>query len=198
MQMIAKVVLPDGSISTNGGDAVYAYVGNECRGMAIPVADLDGKLFLSVGSDIETGEEVTFKVYLSDDNLLYDVKNSMVFSSEMETGTMADPYEFNLMGFTGISLETKASGIKVGDIYPNPFDENASFELIIDKPGRLEGKIINGLGQVMQLVIDEELVTGTHIIKLNGEMLPPGLYSLVMNYTSNQGKVVITRKMIIK
>jgi hypothetical protein len=122
----------------------------------------------------------------------------MVFSSEMETGTMADPYEFNLMGFTGTSLETKASGIKVGDIYPNPFDENASLELIIDKPGRLEGKIINGLGQVMQLVIDEELVTGTHIIKLNGEMLPPGLYSLLMNYTSNQGKVVITRKMIVK
>lgn len=198
MQMIAKVILPDGSISTNEGDAVYAYVGNECRGMAIPVPDLDGKLFLSVGSDMETGEEVSFKVYLSDDNRLYDVKNSIVFSSEMETGTMTEPYEFNLMGFTGTTLETKALGIKVGDIYPNPFDETASLELIIDKPGRLEGKIINRLGQVMQLVIDQDLIIGTHIIKLNATILPPGLYSLMMNYTSNQGKLVITRKMIVK
>ncbi|MCX6278360.1 MAG: hypothetical protein NT004_09710, partial [Bacteroidetes bacterium] len=59
MQLISTIILPDGSTSTNSGDVVYAYVGDELRGMANPVSDLNGRLFLSVGSDVESGEEVT-------------------------------------------------------------------------------------------------------------------------------------------
>ena len=65
MQIIATIILPDGTTSLNALDTVYAFVGNECRGISSPAQGLNGKLFLTVGSDISSGEVVTFKVYLN-------------------------------------------------------------------------------------------------------------------------------------
>jgi len=198
MQLIASIILPDGSTSVNAGDVVLAYVGNECRGMANPVPELLGRLFLSVGSDIESGEELTFKVFLSDENQLYDVSNNMAFSSEMEVGMMANPYEFNLSGLTGIPIVAKGSGIRVGEVYPNPFDATASIEIGIDKTGKVEGRIINGVGNVIRVVMNKELEAGSYVLKLNGEDLPPGLYTLLMTYSNDQTRWVVSKKMIIK
>ncbi|MEI7724696.1 MAG: Ig-like domain-containing protein [Bacteroidota bacterium] len=198
MQIIAKIILPDGKKSMNTRDFVYAYVGSECRGLANPVQNLDGSLFLSIGSHVEYGEEIIFKVFLSDENRLYEVRNKLVFSNELETGTMAIPYEFNLSGLYGISANPGDIGVRIGEIYPNPFDASGSLLMELDQPGLVICKIISGLGQEVQLVMNENLEQGTHVIKLNGESLTAGLYSLLITYSNDRNHVSVLKKMIIR
>ena len=198
MQMIANIILSDGSLSINPDDVVYAYVSNECRGMAKPVSEVDGRLFLSVGSDIKSGEEVTFKVYLANENRMYDLNNGVVFLSEMETGTMQSPYQFKMAGLTGIPLILNDQEFWVGEIYPNPFDATASLEYKLEKPGKIKAKIINGLGEEIQIVMNTEMEAGTYVLKLNGAILTPGFYYLLMTYTNDHINSVISKKMVIK
>ncbi|MFZ4398656.1 MAG: BACON domain-containing protein [Bacteroidales bacterium] len=198
MQLIANIILPDGSISLNENDTVFAYVGAECRGIANPIYGLDGKLFLSVGSDVESGEIVNFKIYLSNENQVFNINNSIVFSSEMETGTMDNPYQFNLSGLKVNPVKQNIPEISFGEVYPNPFDKTASLEFKLDKPGNVEGKIINGLGSEIQVVINEELETGSYVLKINGEKLNPGIYSLLLSYSNKQNRSTFSKKIIIK
>ncbi len=198
MQIIANIILPNGNTSINTGDIVYAYVGDECRGIANPVSGLDGKLFLSIGSDITSGEIVKFKVLVSGENQFYHVNDSIIFTSEMETGTMANPYLFNLSGVNGISLTEKLSDISFGDIYPNPFDKTASLEFTLNKYGKVEGKIVNAFGSVVKVVINKDLEADTYVLKINGEALASGIYTLLMTYSNSETTSVISRKMIIK
>jgi stress response protein SCP2 len=198
LQIIADIILPDGNISLNTSDKVYAYVGNECRGVSSPFSGLNGKLFLTVGSDIEQGEVIHFKVYVSSLNQLFDVNNNLVFSSEMETGTMGNPYQFDLTGSVGISLDNNQNEISFGDIYPNPFDKTASLDFNIYNAGKVEGKIINGLGVEVQTIVSKDFEAGSYILKIDAENLTPGIYSLLISYSNKENSSVITKKMIIK
>ena len=199
MQIVADILLPNGNISNNSADTVYAYVGNECRGISSPFAGLNGRLFLTVGSDIEQGEVIHFKVFVSGLNQVFDVNSNLIFASEMETGTMGNPYHFDLTGGSvGISLNNNQNGISFGDIYPNPFDKTASLDFNIYNAGKVEGKIINGLGIEVQTIVSKDFEAGSYILKIDGENLAPGIYSLLISYSNKQFSSVISRKMIIK
>jgi hypothetical protein len=199
MQIVADILLPNGIISNNSADKVYAYVGNECRGISSPLTGLNGRLFLTVGSDIEQGEDIHFKVYISGLNQVFDVNSNLIFASEMETGTMGNPYHFDLTGGSvGISLNNNENGISFGDIYPNPFDKTASLDFNIYYTGKVEGKIINGLGIEVQTIVSKDYKAGSYILKIDGETLSPGIYTLLITYSNKENSTVITRKMIIK
>jgi hypothetical protein len=198
MQLIGNIILPDGRRSLNPGDEVYAYVGSECRGMAKPVPELNGRLFLSIGSDIKSGESVTFKVYLSDVDRFYEINNNFVFTSEMETGTMDSPYQFKVAEINKNIVGRDAGPFHAGEIYPNPLDANASLEITLDKTYDVDCKIINGLGQVVQVVMNKRLNSGTHLLNINGNGLAPGFYNLMIGYGSDLNRSVISKRMIIK
>lgn len=89
MMIIAQLELPGGSISQNPEDVVYAYYGEECRGMAAPDTDVDGRIFMSVGSDTTEGESIRFKAWLSEYEMTVDIRETMVFESLKKSGTMA-------------------------------------------------------------------------------------------------------------
>ena len=198
MQIIGNIVLQDGQRSFDGEDIVYAYVGNECRGMAKPVANLGGRLFLSIGSDIKSGEQVLFKVFVSKENRLYDVKNRIVFISEMETGTIKTPYLFETANTTWAPLIRNNSGFTLGEVYPNPFNEQASLNFNLEMPGKITGRIIDVFGKEMRLVMDNELGSGPYIMNIDGSALAPGFYYLLITYTNKNTNSSISKKMIIK
>ena len=92
MQIIGEIEW-DGLVSTNSNDIIGAFVGNECRGVANPNSSL-GVYFLTVGSNQQTGEDITFKVYHSDldkidDNLNYP---TVTFVNQGEVGTLGNPF----------------------------------------------------------------------------------------------------------
>ncbi|MFZ4398655.1 MAG: T9SS type A sorting domain-containing protein [Bacteroidales bacterium] len=198
MQIIAKIILPNGNISTSNNDTVFAYAGNECRGIANPQPGIAGNLFLSIGSDVETGEPIHFKVFISSLNQWFDINNNLVFNSEMETGNMQNPYLFNLTGMNGIVKEKAISAFSLGEIYPNPFDKTASLDFKLEKSGNIEATIINELGSVVQIVINEEMQAGSYVLRINRESLSSGLYSLLITYSNKQMRSVISKKMVIK
>jgi hypothetical protein len=96
MQIVAFLELEGGGYSTNENDLVAAFVGDQCRGIASPIADAEGRVFLSVGSDELTGETVTFKAYYAVQGQIADLNESVAFVSETLIGEYNDPFVFTI------------------------------------------------------------------------------------------------------
>jgi hypothetical protein len=198
MQLIGQIIRFEGGISVNPGDEVYAYVGNECRGIGNVHTDLDGRLFLTIGSDIKSGETVSFKVYDSEKNKLYTLEETIDFASDKEIGTMERPYLFNLTKITRTVLIFRTVDFSIGDIYPNPFTSSSSLEINLEKPGQVDARIYNSIGQEVQLTLNQWMESGKYKLKIDGSGLTPGFYNLVFSYRNDHDKSVITRKMVIQ
>ncbi|RLD53658.1 MAG: hypothetical protein DRJ05_16085, partial [Bacteroidetes bacterium] len=95
MQVIGQLEYEDGTISLNANDLVGAFVGEECRGVMSPDPGFMGILFLTVGSNIQTGETVTFKAWLNDENRIVELNQSLLFENQLQTGSIASPFIFN-------------------------------------------------------------------------------------------------------
>ncbi|NCA77433.1 MAG: T9SS type A sorting domain-containing protein [Alphaproteobacteria bacterium] len=98
MSVVGKILLSGGGFSLNENDLVGAFAGSECRGVASPVAGMNGLLFLSIGSDQISGEQITFKIFLASENQIYDANQTLVFQSYSEIGTLDNPYIFTYGG----------------------------------------------------------------------------------------------------
>ncbi|CAN2044187.1 exported hypothetical protein [Candidatus Magnetomoraceae bacterium gMMP-1] len=96
MNIIAKLQTPNGNFSTNGADVIGAFVDDECRGIANPTPSYEGFIFLTVGSNIQSGEIVKFKAYVADTNLIYDINGEKIFQDQADIGTLDNPKIFTL------------------------------------------------------------------------------------------------------
>jgi hypothetical protein len=94
MQVIAKLKYADGSFSLNANDVVGAFSGNECRGVMSPNPGFFGILFLTVGSNSPSGETITFKAYLSAEDVIVDLNQTLVFLDQQQIGSVANPFIF--------------------------------------------------------------------------------------------------------
>ncbi len=115
MQMVARLIRPDSSVCINPSDIVAAFSGLECRGIAHPFPDYDGLLFLTIGSNIHTGEIITFKAYIEDINLVVDLNEIVEFVSMSEIGTPDNPFIFS---YEDILYQVSASAGPNGRIVP--------------------------------------------------------------------------------
>ncbi|MDY0075736.1 MAG: InlB B-repeat-containing protein [Bacteroidales bacterium] len=94
MQVIGKLKMQDGTFSSNPEDLVAAFVGSECRGLAERVDGNPDLLFLSIGSNLASGEVLTLKAYLADDNFIVNLDNTLSFTADGQTGSVSSPYIF--------------------------------------------------------------------------------------------------------
>jgi hypothetical protein len=76
---------------------------------------------------------------------------------------------------------------KAGNIYPNPVNDLANFDITVKKPVIINISTFGQTGQLMD-VQQMSLIAGTHNIKLNMGSLPPGLY--LVRITSGQGEMI--------
>ncbi len=95
MQIVAELQLPDGNVSINPNDMVAGFVNGECRGVGSPLAQANGVIFLSIGSNVQGGELITFQAYLSEGDQVVDLDQTLVFESLGEVGTLMDPFVFS-------------------------------------------------------------------------------------------------------
>jgi hypothetical protein len=198
MQLIGQIILPEGRVSLNPEDEVYAYAGNECRGIARVDAQPDGRLFLTIGSNTESGEKLRFKVFISGENKLYNLAGNLVFESDKAVGDMRHPFAFNLTNTTGIDLTPQRGDFRVGDVYPNPFSTTATVEFSLSGPGRVETVVINSLGQSVQMVLNNAMEPGSYQLNIDRSGLSPGFYHVVFTFRNNADKSVIAKRMVIK
>jgi PKD repeat protein len=175
MMIIAQLELPDGSISQNPEDVVYAYSGNECRGIASPDPENNGLIFMSVGSDVQVGEEITFRAWLGELQMPVDIRETIGFESLKKAGTMAQPELFTLKGFTGTG-ELLSEGIYIGEPFPNPFNETTEISYRLNETARVKLTLYNSHGQILRIDTDAIKHPGAHKVTIHREGLQAGVY----------------------
>ncbi|MCX6268850.1 MAG: hypothetical protein NTW16_16110 [Bacteroidetes bacterium] len=198
MMLIARLKLPDGIISCNPGDVVFAYSGSECRGMAVPVTRNNGTIFMSVGSDIQTGEKIRFKAWLSRYGMLADINETVVFRSLDKAGTMDEPLVLTLNGFKG--MENHAGDeIFIGEPFPNPFVEETAVPFKLSGTALVKLALYDGMGRKLKIIDFGYHDAGLHKIYISRSNLPAGVYFYRMEVLNpgiaaqKYGKFVICR-----
>lgn len=83
--------------------------------------------------------------------------------------------------------EQKITLGKVGEIFPNPVNDNAQLEITMKEPANLQVSIISQTGQLLDAEV-LSLPAGTHNYKLETGSLPVGLY--LVRISTNQGESV--------
>lgn len=96
MQVVAYLQLPDETYSLNPDDLVAAFVGEACRGLASPLINADGRLFLSIGSNETAGETITFKAWLASSGQIAELHESFEFEDQLGIGDYHDPFIFTI------------------------------------------------------------------------------------------------------
>jgi len=196
MMLIAQLELPDGTISLNPEDVIYAFSGNECRGMAVPSHENGGMLFMSIGSDTQAGEEITFKAWLSEFGTLEEIKETISFEALKKAGTAEQPVLLTLKGFTGMGVNT-AEGIYIGEPFPNPFGESTEIAYRLNVSAQVRLSLSDSHGQSLGIIMDEQQNPGLHTATIQRNDLPPGVYFYRMEIfiageaVQKNGKIII-------
>ncbi|MFM8487199.1 MAG: hypothetical protein ACKOCH_12760, partial [Bacteroidota bacterium] len=92
MSIIARVQYL--GVPTNAsGNIVGVFVGNELRGVATPV-DVSGNMFyfITVYSNVASGENLKFKVYYQPNDAVYTSIQSLPFTTNALVGDIPSPY----------------------------------------------------------------------------------------------------------
>jgi gliding motility-associated-like protein len=79
---------------SNPGNVVAAFINGECRGVAysnVAVGSIN-LAFLTIHSNVSDGEVVTFKVYNSETNVVFDAMNPLTFKSQENHGSLHAPF----------------------------------------------------------------------------------------------------------
>ncbi|HRR10299.1 MAG TPA: family 10 glycosylhydrolase [Rhodothermales bacterium] len=71
------------------------------------------------------------------------------------------------------------TAFRMGDVYPNPFYNEISLALTLDRASRVRITLVNTLGQTVALIADTVMDAGTQNVEWEADQLPNGVYLLV-------------------
>ncbi len=186
MTITGKVVV-DGTLSTDQGDIVGVFAGDECRGVT-PVAfdqGVDGYFaYLMVYSN-KMGETLHFRVYDASRDEVLSVHNSLPFTVNGIVGSPDEPYLIKTVSMTP-SAEWPGQKIR---IFPNPFRDELRVEIPEEK-GKLWIKLTTSDGRLVK----RWLQTGSSSGTMDTHTFPPGLYFLEWRGPQSAGKETLIKK----
>ncbi len=184
MMLLANLETGDGNISIDEGDMIYAFVDDQCRGMAAPMPGLNGAIFMNIGSNLESGEVVHFKAWLNESQELVDLRETLSYQSLGAAGTLDEPF----MLITASESPTAAeypdiSGQIFGNPYPNPTQGNIHFPYSLNEPAEINLFIYSSVGQLIYNMGSKHELPGAFKLEVEKGKLPKGVffYKLVMN-----------------
>ncbi len=127
MTLIGELVI-DGSVSTNTSDLVAAFVDADCRGVASP--DNNGMVFMSIGSNLASGDEVQLKIWDSSTGDDCIAALNFDFLSNAQIGTIAEPEviecQISLLKTIPVGYTWFSANIKTNS-ETNPWNPNSYF-----------------------------------------------------------------------
>lgn len=181
MNVLAQLQLNENEVSLNQNDVVYAFINGECRGMAAPIAEHDGLIFLSIGSNDATADVITFKVWIDAMQQLYPINATLNFQDLALVGDVENPFPI-VLGATGINNQS----LTIGQPYPNPFNNETMIPFTLSKAGQVQLEVYNNIGQLVKSISESKNSAGSHNITLNRENLQSGMYFYVIRVNNNQ------------
>jgi hypothetical protein len=98
-------------------------------------------------------------------------------------------------GATGIhDIPGKVNDFSIGRNYPNPVENTTSIDFNIPRNGHVSIEIINDKGQIMEVLADKQISSGSHTVTWNGKNYPAGLYVCRMRF---EGSAAIQKVMVL-
>lgn len=91
MQIVGRVRL-DQVVVTDSNVVVGAFVGDECRGIASPIPAFGGLIFMTVSSNVASGELVTLKIWNPEFCESCTAVQAFTFENQLQLGTLDEPY----------------------------------------------------------------------------------------------------------
>lgn len=139
-------------VVTGYGDKVYAYIGNEVRGVAEckPISNYAEKMFfLTVfGNTEDEGKSVSFRYHQVSSGNLFEVKDTLIFSNNDIVGDVESNQHLRLSSVSATSEEkVKSLTTNMVSVYPNPFSGDALISLYSEKEQQIQLSISDNLGR---------------------------------------------------
>jgi hypothetical protein len=191
MTILGELQLPSGIRSNNPNDRVYAYVNNNCVGMANPMEAANGLIFLSVGENSDEAAEVSFRIWLDDAQELYQANETTGFEPLKGEGELQLPFKFTLG-----EVITDNSSWLVGEPYPNPFDNASILPVTLNKEADLMLKLYNSTGQIVWQKLYAKAEKGEHEYAIQKGGLRKGVYALSIEISAGN-ELKTERKILI-
>ena len=77
--------------------------------------------------------------------------------------------------------------------YPNPFNPRTNISFYLPNASNVKLKVLNILGETIEILINDELSSGLHSVSFDGRNLASGVY--LITFESNQ--LILSRKMLL-
>lgn len=108
MQIVGLLRL-DQIVVTDSNAVVGAFVGDECRGIASPIPELGGLVFMTVSSNEATGELVTLKIWNPDFCESCTAVQAFTFENQLQLGTLDEPFIIECLNEITLNLNFNQS-----------------------------------------------------------------------------------------
>jgi hypothetical protein len=92
-----------------------------------------------------------------------------------------------------ITETSEDSGLQV-TVYPNPFRNYLNLEMESNCTNRLDVRVYNSLGQLVEIVKNKTLSIGSNVIKINTEELGPGIYFIRLETGDKEESLKLVKK----
>ena len=175
------------------GDVVGAFVDDECRGIAermyFPFND-SYMYIIQVYSNIENGEELTFKYYDKTNDVVVEYSETLTFENYMNIGN-----GFNTLALSRERDLSQPSAYSISDAYPNTFNPVTSFEYTIPEDGMVQVAIYDISGRMVSELVNGYQSAGTYPVEWDAQKLSSGVY--MVNMTAGDYST-IQKVMLIK
>ena len=103
MQVVAQIRI-NNAVSVNPNTLVGAFVGDECRGIASPMPDFDGLVFLTVSSNEITGELIELRIWDSEFCESCTAAQAFEFENQVQVGTLDEPFIIECLNVTNLNI----------------------------------------------------------------------------------------------
>ena len=129
---------------------------------------------VQVYSNVEDGEELTFKYYDSINDEIVEYRESVTFENFMNVGD----------GFNTFGLSRERGPVpmamSLGTAYPNPFNPVTSFEYNIPVDGMVKVAVYDISGRQVAELVNGYMSAGSYPITWNANDLSSGVYMVHM------------------
>ncbi len=190
MMMVAKLELGPDYFSNNPNDVVYAYINGEVHGIAVPMPENDGAIFMNIGADAEDAVEVSFKVWLDAEQRLVNIQEKLTFSPLAAAGHLNEPMI--------LRLGQSAGEYFIGEAFPNPFYNQTIIPYSLPEAATLQLKLYNSMGQLVRLVDESREQAGSYQLMIKQSDLKKGVYHAVISISTPKKAVQQTIKLILQ
>jgi len=195
MMVVAKLRLPDGVISLNEKDVLYAYINGEARGKAHPFPGVDGAIFLSIADNDDHAKPISFMVWLNERKETFAVNETLFFEPLAAVGELNNPFIFTLGEMVG--QDEISDPVWIGKPYPNPFTEKTVVPYRLSASAKLKVKVYNNLGQLLKDYTIHHESKGNYHLELNKETMQQGIYKLLIQVETGQKILTYSKSVVL-